>query len=238
MEKEKLILPKGYISWSAMDTWERSRERFAREYFMQGTKLDTPALRFGKKIAEYLEELKEIEKGLTYEERPMAIEILKERHNLDDITAETIGRIESYDISEHKMVTTIGGVPVLSFIDSYDPVSGNFREYKTGKIPWTQAKVQKHGQLAFYAAALRTIVGDYPAYCHLDWIETTDTAEVTGDIETDFFAQNKKELRLTGNIKPFKREFDEREIDRMEERIIKAATEISEAYQKFIYDNI
>jgi len=238
MEKVELILPKPYLSWSQMEIWEKSPERYAQEYFVKGKKLDTPALRFGKRIAELLEDYKEIQKSLSLDEHPMAIIILKEKHNLDDITAETIAKIESYDVSEHKMVTNLSGVPVLSFIDSYCPNTALFREYKTGKVPWTQAKVQRHGQLAFYAAALRAITGDYPAYCHLDWIETSDTYEPTGDLEADFFNENKKELRLTGKIVSFKREFDVREIDRMEERIIKAATEISEAYKKFIYDNI
>ena len=203
MEKSKFILPKTYISWSSMNCWMTSKKRFRREYFESGKKLDTKYLRFGKGIAEM------IESG-------------KHKELLPDLIV--------CEVSEYKIETEVFGVPILSFIDDYDPKNNVFREKKTGKIPWTQAKVIKHGQLLFYAVALKHSLGKTPEYCDLDWIETKE-----GSIEVDdFWRTNEKAVQITGKIKSFHREFDSREIERMEDLIVKCATEISEAYQDFI----
>jgi len=201
--KNKIILPKPHLSWSAMNCWETSKARFRREYFECGHKLDTKYLRFGKGIAEL------IESG-------------KYKELLPDLIV--------YPVSEFEIRTDICGIPILSYIDDYDPETNLFREKKTGKIPWTQAKVIKHGQLIFYATALKHSNGKMPEYCDLDWIETKE-----GSIEIDdFWRENEKIVQVTGRIQSFHREFDEREIEKMEERIVKAANEISEAYILFL----
>jgi hypothetical protein len=69
-----------------------------------------------------------------------------------------------------------------------------------------------------------------PEYCDLDWIETKQ-----GAVEMDdFWHENDKIINVTGRIVSFHREFDDREIERMENLIVKCANEISEAYIKFI----
>lgn len=199
----KIILPRKHLSWSAISCWKSSPARFRREYFECGKKLDTKYLRFGKGIAEL------IESG-------------KYKTLLPDL--------EVYEVSEYEMRVTIRGVPMLAYIDDYDPVNNVFREKKTGKIPWTQAKVIKHDQLLVYATCLKHIKGKMPEYCHLDWIETKE-----GSIEVDdFWRENEKVIQVTGKIKSFYREFDEREIERMEDLIEKSAREISKAYKSFL----
>ena len=199
----KLILPKQYLSWSSMNCWMSNKERFRREYFEHGEKLDTKYLRFGKGIADL------IEKG-------------KHKELLPDL--------EVYDTPEFEIRTEIMGVPVLSYLDSYDSKINVFLEYKTGKNPWTQAKVQKHDQLTFYATALKYSTGKMPEYCDLVWIETKE-----GSVEVDdFWHENENQINITGRIKTFHREFDEREIERMEEIIRHSAEQISEAYKSFI----
>ena len=199
----KIILPKKYLSWSSMSCWESNPARFRREYFELGHRLDTRYLRFGKGIAEMIESGK---------------------------YKELLPELIVYPVSEFEIKTIICGVPILSYIDDYDPVTNLFREKKTGKIPWTQAKVIKHGQLIFYATALKQSTGIMPEYCDLDWIETKD-----GSIEVDdFWRENERIVQVTGRIQSFHREFDEREIEKMEERIVKAAKEISDAYKEFL----
>ena len=186
-----------------MSCWKSSPGRYRREYFESGHKLDTKYLRFGKGIAEM------IEKG-TYKELLPDLIVCDER--------------------EYEIRTTICGIPILSYIDDYDPVKNVFREKKTGKIPWTQAKVIKHGQLIFYATALKHSIGKMPEYCHLDWIETKE-----GSIDVDdFWREKEKIVQVTGRIKSFYREFDEREIEKMEDLIVKSANEISDAYKLFL----
>jgi len=199
---DKIILPKPHISWSQLTCWISSPARYRREYFEIGKKLDTKYLRFGKGIAEL------VEKGL-------------HKDLLPDLVV--------YDTPEFEIKTEVLGVPILSFIDSYDSVNNVFREYKTGKIPWNKAKVIKHGQLVFYATALKHSCGKIPEYCDLDWIETKENRDEDGG-----GLQNERVINVTGRIVSFHREFDEREIEKMEQLIVKSAEEISKAYQDFI----
>ncbi len=199
----KFILPKPHLSWSSINCWNTNPERFRKEYFENADKLDTKYLRFGKGIAKMIEE------G-------------KHKELLPDLIV--------YEKSEFRIQVEVMGVPILSYLDGYNPSVNDFGEYKTGKIPWTQAKVQKHDQLPFYATGIKHLTGKMPAYCDLHWIETKD-----GPVQVeDFWRSNQDEVNVTGRIVTFRREFDEREIDRMEFVIQKAAEEISEAYQEFI----
>lgn len=207
---QKILLPKSYLSWSQMQCWISNPARYRKEYFENGDKLDTKFLRFGKNIA-------------------TLIETGQHKTLLPDL--------ETYDSPEFKIETRVMHiVPVLSFLDSYNAVASDtvpanvFREYKTGKIPWTKARVQKHDQLVFYATALKWSTGTMPKYCDLDWIETIESENE----QVDFFREQSKIINVTGKIVTFHREFDEREIERMEELIIKTATEISNAYKAYI----
>jgi hypothetical protein len=203
METNKLILPKPHLSWSAMSCWTTSPARFRREYFECGNKLDTKYMRLGSGIAKLIEE------G-------------KHKTLLPDLIV--------YDTPEFEIRTEVLGVPILSYIDNYDSKNNVFREVKTGKIPWTQAKVIKHGQLVFYATALKHSCGIMPEYCDLDWVETKEESIDAGD----FWRENERIVQVTGKIKSFHREFFPTEIERMEELIVKSANEISEAYQNFL----
>ena len=201
--EQKLILPKPHISWSQISCWMTNPTRYRREYFENSDKLDTKYLRFGKGVAKLIEE------G-------------QHKTLLPDLIV--------YDTPEFEIKCNISGVPILSYLDSYDSKTNNFREYKTGKIPWTQAKVQKHDQLTFYATALKWSVGKIPEYCDLDWVQTK---EEPMEVE-DFWRTNERQINVTGYIKSFHRVFDSREIERMEKLIVKCAEEISEAYQNFL----
>ena len=203
MKKNNLILPRPHISWSSMSCWNSSPARFRREYFECGKKLDTKYLRFGKDIAGL------IEKG---------------KHK------ELLPNLIVCDVREHEIRVDVCGIPILSYLDDYDPVNNVFREKKTGKVPWTMAKVIKHGQLVFYATALKHSTGKMPEYCDLDWIETKE-----GSIEVDdFWRENEKMVQITGRIESFHRKFDVREITKMEKLIVKSADEISKAYINFL----
>ena len=199
----EFLLPKTYLSWSQMSCWMSNPERYRREYFEAGHKLDTKYLRFGKGIAEL------IESG-------------KHKELLPDL--------EVYEKQEYEIKTTVRGVPVLSYLDTYSPRLNIFREYKTGKVAWTPAKVIKHGQLIFYATVIKNSTGDTPEECWLDWIKTED-----GSLEVeDFWRTNEKTIQVTGEIRSFHRPIYEAEIEKMEELIFQVATEISDAYKEFI----
>jgi hypothetical protein len=201
--QDKLILPKPYLSWSQLSCWLSNPVRYRKEYFENGDKLSSKYLTFGSGIH------KMIEDG-TYKKL------------LPDLIV--------YDKNEFEIKTNVLGIPVLSYIDTYNSVNNVFRDTKTGKIPWTKAKVVKLGQLVFYATALKHSCGKIPEYADLDWIETKE-----GSVEvSDFWRENENQINVTGRVVSFHREFDEREIEKMENLIVKVANEISEAYIKFI----
>jgi hypothetical protein len=196
-----MILPRPHISWSAINCWLSSKDRFRREYFENSDKLDSRFLRFGKGMAKMIEE------G-------------KHKELLPDLI--------TYDTPEYEIRCNILGVPILAYLDSYDSKNNVFFEFKTGIRPWDQTKVQKHDQLLLYATALKWKHGKMPEYCDLVWIQTKET-----NVEPEDFWRT-SEINVTGKIISFHRVFDEREIFRMEELIVKVANEISEAYQDFI----
>lgn len=204
-----LILPKPHISWSQLSCWISNPARYRKEYFENGDKLNSKYLTLGKNIATL------IEKG---------------QHKI------LLPDLQTYDTSEFEIKCLVNGVPVLSYLDSYNKIqtidipANVFLEYKTGKIPWTKAKVQKHDQLVFYATALKWSTGKMPEYCDLVWIETKESATET----VDFWRESDKIVHVTGRTVSFHRDFDEREIERMEELIVKVAEEISEAYQNYL----
>lgn len=199
----KYLLPRNYLSYSQMQVWLHNKERFRREYFENSDKLDTKYLRFGKGIAKMIEE------G-------------QHKVLLPDLIV--------YECPEYEIRCEIEGVPMLSYLDSYDPTNNVFREVKTGKVPWTLSKVQRHEQLVVYATMLKHFIGKMPEYCDLDWIET----RVGGLPEVDFWHTEREAVNVTGKVTSFHRVFDPREVERMEKLIVKTANEISEAYKRFI----
>lgn len=203
-----LLLPRGYLSYSAYTIWKTNPERFRREYFEKGPKLDTKYLRFGKLIAEMIED--------------GSYKIL-------------LPNLPVYPKHEHEIKCEVQGVPILSYLDGDDNECGIIGEYKTGKrdkkgrAPWSLAKAQKHEQFVYYAVAKRAETGIMPQAGYLHWIETIEAPEVRNGP-----FRNERKIVTTGHIETFHRVFDVRELDRLEVDIVKVALEISEAYKSFI----
>jgi len=239
---EKMILPKPYMSWSQLTMWLKSPDRYRKEYFESTAKLDTKYLRFGSAFANMVEDLGRLMENIP--NRAAAIQELSREYPMSEGMREVLMELDINGISEYQIgnsmragdstpVCKVGGiVPCFSFLDIYKPQLNVIREYKTGKAPWTRAKVLKHDQLLFYAVMLIATGKPMPEYCDLDWIETRETQSES----QDFWREGSKILDVTGRIISFRREFDEREIERMETTIIKVAWEISDAYQDFLME--
>jgi hypothetical protein len=202
----KLILPRTYLSWSQMNCFLTSPARFRKEYFENGPRLTSKYLSFGKDVHKLIEDN-------------------KHKDILPDLVV--------YDVRELEIRVDVQGVPILAYIDSYDPTNNVFRDTKTGIVPWDKAKVIKLGQLPFYAVALKHKYGKVPEYCHLDWLQSKEGKKDDAEV-VDFWRTNESELNLTGYMKSFQRDFDEREIEKMEDLIVKTAEQISEAYKSFL----
>lgn len=212
----RLCLPKPHLSWSQMSVWKQNKARYEKEYFASGEKLKSDFLDFGSSISSQIE---------------------------DGTIAKVLPDLEVYPSIEHEIKVIINGVPVLIYIDSFRPEDLNFREYKTGKwgktkggkrvAAWDRAKVQKHGQLLFYASGIRAKYGKMPERCDLDWIPTKEEEHEKVENDSPFSSRKKRVINVTGEIYSFGREFDERELDKMDEEILKIALEISEAYRAY-----
>ena len=223
-----MILPRPHVSWSQINCWMSNKDRFRREYFENADKLDSRYLRFGKGFARIMEMLVEEPWLLKNEAWVM------DNFGMDIKSSEYQNfamDLRWYDTPEYEIRCDINGVPVLAYLDSYNSRENLFFEFKTGTQPWDRAKVQKHDQLLLYATALKWKSGKMPAYCDLDWIQTKESD--VGPVN-DFWRDNEKKINITGKITQFHRDFDEREVERMEKLLVKCATEISEAYVKFI----
>lgn len=233
----KLILPKGYLSWSQMYCWMNNKARYVSEYFEDGERLDTRFLRFGSKFSKMVEDLCEIMKRIP--DRAAAIVELAKEYPMDENMQVVLMELDIEGVSEFQIgnsgrpedinpvVKVRGEVPILAFLDKYVLRNGAIQEYKTGLAPWTLAKVQKHDQLPFYGVGLKFSGKRLPEYADLHWIETREVEQE----RKDFWRDGDKIILATGKIRTFHREFDEREFERMEDSIIRVAYEISDAYQ-------
>lgn len=156
-KKHYIQLPKGYLSYSAIALWLSDPKRYADVYFDDRTELRTSnrAMEYGKVVADALEH--GIETG-------------------DLLTDAAMLMLPKYDVADQEMIaemkTKDGWVKLLGRPDTLDSKTFAFGEYKTGRVPWTQAKAQKHLQLALYATIIYLKHGVVPSKIDLIWIET------------------------------------------------------------------
>jgi len=203
MKSTTLKLPKPHLSWSQIDLWRRSKKQYAERYFYGKDGFTNNAMRYGKKFAEALET------GET---------------DGDEILELATKAVPQYAVSEYRLEATLeteaGNIKILGFLDtSEDPPSEGIREYKTGVTPWTQKKVDKHGQLTLYATMVYLNEKKLPKKMHLDWIQTQNDSGV---------------VSLTGNIESFETTRTVGDVLEMVTIIKRTAAEISRAYTEVI----
>lgn len=180
-----------------MTLWKQSKEKYRQKYYFGEEDSENRFFAYGKKVAEALEGVK-----------------------LSDNEFEALKTLlPSFSSREHEIKAVLVEIPLLGKIDSFDPKTKSFREYKTGKNGWTQTKVKNHGQLKFYATLIWLKYKKLPKEIWLDWIETE---EMAGDLD------------FTGKIKSFKAEIKLEDIISFMAEIKKVATEISEDYKNII----
>jgi hypothetical protein len=198
--ENKIILPRGYLSYSAIMLWETNKEAYRKRYYYGEEGYSNKGMSFGRQVAK---ELESKEKPLTEEMQTLKILLPK------------------YDVAEKKLTAEIktkdGIINLLGYVDSYRNKDHAIREYKTGKVPWTQRKVDSHPQLDMYAAIVYINEQKLPKELWLDWIETQYTD---------------KGVELTGRIESFQTDRGVLDAIRMINRIKQAAIEISQDYQQ------
>lgn len=176
MAKKKVInLPRGYLSFSQMSLWMSDKERYKEIYFNERDylKMSSRAMDYGKMVATSLE---------------------TERETGDLLTDTAISLLPKYDIADKEIRASLktkdGEIILVGRPDTMDSKTFAFREYKTGRIPWTQKKAQDHLQMKFYMLLIHLKHSVILKEAYLDWIETEYTPEGT--------------VKPTGHIESFK----------------------------------
>lgn len=166
---ELILLPRGYLSSSALDLWLSSPKQYEKKYF-EGKDIDRPNeyMSFGKRLAQHLE-------TGDFEDDAMVI------------FAKNF--LPSFGNNEYELTTVLktayGDIKLLGKLDDFNPTENEIYEHKTGKTVWTQHRVNNHGQLKFYAVMRHNDTGEIPRQI-LHWIETVSvggTVRPTGKVE-------------------------------------------------------
>lgn len=82
---------------------------------------------------------------------------------------------------EYKFTAKVNDIELVGYADSYGDLT--IREYKTGKTPWTQKKVDEHGQITMYALMeyLNEKIKPEDIKMSLHWIPTCE--DENGEIQ-------------------------------------------------------
>lgn len=203
-------LPKGYLSSSACDLWERNPNDFRDKYYRGHAGFSSPYTDFGKRFADDME------------------------HNPEKYPA-----VPRHAIPEFPIKWVIEGVPVLGYLDSFCPHNKSIIEYKTGILKetptWDTLKVRKWKQLPFYAMCIRAMFGTYDPNVTLVWLKTEWAEECTEQrFGTQLIQECSPALRLADPTPEiFVREIEAWELDAMVDRLKRIATEVTEDYARF-----
>lgn len=198
----KYTLPKPYLSYSAINTFLTNPSDFRKRYYENKQLPITPELIFGKRIGELLE------------------------HG-----DESLAHIKHGDVAEKELKFEVDGVPILGYIDSFRSEDKYIYEFKTGKTPWTQGRVEKHLQLDIYSLGVETLEGSVNDECMLIWMETerVDKPQV-GRIQHGY----EYEIRFTGKVKEFVRVITKQQREDAYNTIIRVAQDISTDYSDWL----
>jgi len=198
-----------HFSWSQYDLWHRSKREYWKRYSVGSEQKSNRFFDKGKELATFIETGEIIGRS----DDGMLKLVVEQMPKLE---------IPEAEIRFH-LYTNVGNSEVLCYLDSMSSGADKFLEYKTGKIPWTQEKVDEAEQLVFYATAIYDKYGIIPN-AQLVWVETMDT-------ENDG-------LLYTGVVKTFNRDFTMRELQEMYSKIQNTINEIAEfEYEELEIDN-
>lgn len=203
-----IVLPRPHFSYSQFDLWRKNPSQYRARYYLNQKLPETPEIIFGRHVARLLEDGRRLRK------------------------------IKRYSKAEHQLDVDIIGVPIMAYLDSFDPIGKRFKEFKTGHYradgspPWNNILVRRHDQLPFYSLMIELQYGEVENLCELVWLETRFKRE---QIEFDghILGSEGRRLELTGSYQVFQRIIRKWERQAMKRNIIKVIKEISEDYGNF-----
>lgn len=145
------------LSWSAISTFEYDREQFYQKYWLGEKSPDTKETLFGKMVGERLAS-----------------------------DPDFLPQVPRRPIFEHGIRADVAGLPIIGYLDTYEKGVG-FDEFKTGKKPWNQERVDNHGQITMYFLLLYLAEQLTPdeLQAALHWLPTQDMGDFTIDFVDD-----------------------------------------------------
>lgn len=200
---KEIMLPRGYLSHSQYILRKKNPKKYNDIYFFGGKSFTNEGMRFGKVVAEALETNK----------------------TEDETIKALIAMLPRYPKPEHEINTSVktedGILNLMGKIDTFFMRGKRFREYKTGKTAWTQAKVDKETQITFYYMLVYLKYGQLPEKkVWLDWIKT------------EYDEDGKP--RLTGEIVSFETDRNMGQVLELMDDVHKTAVEISKEYRAML----
>lgn len=204
-----LVLPKKYLSYSAIDLWTKNKEQYRKRYYDNEPFIETPEMKYGKML-----------------------------HHLIEINDPYVKKIPRYTSPEFRIETIIDEVPVIGYIDNLCPYTFRFLDYKTGRPKpdgrprWDAAEVARTDQLPFYSLFLKEKFGEVEDLCHLVWLPTVFKKK-TVEFDGHTLEADARDVEWNGEVHMFRRVVRKYEREAMREKIIRAANEISDDYQAY-----
>lgn len=200
-QANKLLLPRP-LSWSGMSMLEKDEPRWIKKYIDgKDVKFSNSGIEYGRKVDEYL--------GGDNETDDLSLLVIKDQ-------------VPRYELRKHKFSALLkseyGDIELFGELDTSKEDFSIARDYKTGRVPWTQDKANKHGQFLFYATMIFLNTGKIPQF-FVDWLETEERNGI---------------VRYTGKHKTFEVKFTQVDIIKMKLRIIKNARRIDQLVRKGI----
>ena len=190
-------MPTTYLSFTQWNMWLTNPEDYKRRYFLGIKQESNKYLEFGKKVDEAIE-----------------------TRRTDDETLHGISMlIPRYQVMQAEIVTEHKGLKLYGKLDTFNPKTLAFRDYKTSKNKWTQGQADSNLQMTMYALILSLEHNQMPASIHIDWIETKE---------------EDGEMKITGKLHEFETKRSLAQLYEMSVSVINVANEISEHYKKFM----
>lgn len=163
------MTPRPYLSWTQLDLWEKSPDRYKQTYIYDDKMRPNMGMSFGKIMADALET------GDT---------------TGDAILDLVIAKIPKFGVMECELDAEIkdgkNTIKLFSKIDTAKRTLSAFKEYKTGQAEWTKSKANDFGQITFYATAIFLKTGKIPKDIELVHVPTkkgnNGQIEATGEI--------------------------------------------------------
>lgn len=178
------------LSWSKIYSWNTNKKQFIKTYFEKEPFFETKEIIFWKVLWKMIElaEYEDMDKicdecmkdwDWNIQEDPnKRSAIQKAFYNI--IESDIVEKIqidlamELHEVYEYKLQTFIDQVCVIWYTDNTNKSLKALNEFKTWKTPWTQERVDNHGQLDLYCLLIHELKGYYPDIIKLYWLPTTE----------------------------------------------------------------